>query len=52
MSDMLLLSKTVKMLPVDMENFLALIECNGVEAEFDTQKAVDYHITITKVTKE
>jgi hypothetical protein len=37
---------TLKMLEKDVENFIELLKCNALEAEFESAKAKNYTITI------
>lgn len=52
MKEVTILSENVDMLAEDMENFIALIHCNAVEAELASNKAKHYKITITELKKK
>lgn len=49
MKEVIILSENVDMLASDMENFIALVHCNAVEAELTSNKAKHYKITITEI---
>ena len=49
MREVIILSENVDMLASDMENFIALVHCNAVEAELASDKAKHYKITITEM---
>ena len=46
MSSKVLFQQTVSMLKADLDNFIELIKCNSVEAEFEAEKVKKYKITI------
>lgn len=48
MKQKVILDTVVNMLPADMENFLALIKCNEVEAGLSGESAKKYTIHITE----
>lgn len=46
MIEKVVFQKTLSLLEKDMENFIELLKCNAVEAEFEQSKAKKYNITI------
>lgn len=46
MVEKVIFQQTLKMLEKDMDNFIALLKCNALEAEFETEEAKKYTIII------
>lgn len=46
MVDKVMFQQTLSLLENDVENFIELLKCNALEAEFDTKNAKKYTISI------
>lgn len=46
MVEKVVFQQTLQMLEKDVDNFIELLKCNAVEAEFDSKEAKKYTITI------